>query len=427
MALVNDRPSHVGERTDQVPGGTTSASAPVGPGSESALNIPAGYADGYEAARKVDPKMAERYIRYTTQGDPLADEAVEQLARVVDPERVHGTIAKTIDCHLDPPKDTPEALRELISSSLVVPDWFDPAIVLTASKAFFRNSDLVLGALVGGSIVEGFSTRISKSFRIRSRITQNGVRRLKQNTLHLTEQFIPGGMLPGGDAWKLSLRIRLIHAQSRMLLKQSDEWDEATDGMPLSTAHMLLGAAAFSGRLMHHVGCLGGDFTREEREAYVHAWRYTGLVFGIPESIMFRDMDSANRTFQIAAMCEPPPDEDAILMANSIINSAPILLGVTEMEERREMAAYIYQVSRGLIGDELADAFRFPKARWIKQLPLLYLRNRAEKIVLKLLPMLAARSSMKRFDALLDASDLGELAHSYALPTTLHDEDSREW
>ncbi|MCY3966149.1 MAG: oxygenase MpaB family protein [Acidobacteria bacterium] len=391
------------------------------------LNVPACYVDGYNAARQLDPELAERYIRYTTLGDPLADRAVEQLAAIVEPHHVHRTIAQTVDRYHDPPTDTPEALRELIESSAVVPEWFDPEIAMTATRAFLRNSDMVLGGLVGGAIVEGFSTLISKSFRIRSRIILNGVRRLKQNTLQLTEQFMPGGQEPGDDAWKLSLRIRLVHAQARMLLKQSDEWDTPEHGMPLSAAHMLLGAAAFSGRLMHHVARLGGDFSPEEQDAYVHVWRYTGLVMGIPEAIMFHDHPSACRIFQIAATCEPPPDDDAIIMANSIINSAPILLGFRETKERREMAAFIYQVSRELIGNDLADSFRFPKSRFVKQVPLLFLRNRAEKVALKLFPRLFANRSIKRFNALLDASDLGEIEHSYALPTTLHDEDSRDW
>jgi len=280
---------------------------------------------------------------------------------------------------------------------------------------------------VGGAIVEGFSTLISKSFRIRGRIIENGVRRLKQNTLQLTEQFLPGGLEPGGDAWKLNLRIRLVHAQARMLISQSDEWDPSEVGMPLSAAHMLLGAASFSGRLMQHVARLGGDFTREEQEAYVHVWRYTGMVMGIPESIMFRDLSSAVQAFQIAAMCEPPPDDDAVIMANSIINSAPLLLGFKEVEERKKMAALIYQVSRELIGNDLADSFTFPKSRFVKRVPSLFLRNRALKAVEKLFPSLLAHRPLNRFNGLLDVSDLGELQHSYALPTALHDEDSRHW
>lgn len=392
-----------------------------------AFDVPACYVDGYEAARALDPEMAERYIRYTTLGDPLADRAVAQLATVVKPQHVHGAIARTVDRHDDPPKDTPEALRELIETSAVVPEWFDPEIARGAARAFLRNSDMVLAGLVAGAIVEGFSTLISKSFRIRSRIVLNGVRRLKQNTLQLIEQFMPGGLAPGGDAWKLSLRIRLVHAQSRRLLERSKEWDGPEHGMPLSAAHMLLGAAAFSGRLMDHVARLGGDFTEEEKEAYVHVWRYTGLTMGIPEAIMFRDRASCLRAFEIAALCEPPPDDDAIIMANSIVNSAPILLGRTEPAARRKLAALIYQVSRELIGDELADGFRFPKSKVIRRLPLLFLKKRAEKIAVKLLPPLARRRTRTHFSRLLDVSDLGEITLSYALPTSLYDEESREW
>jgi len=34
------------------------------------FHIPACYFDGYNAARALDPEMAERYIRFTTLGDP---------------------------------------------------------------------------------------------------------------------------------------------------------------------------------------------------------------------------------------------------------------------------------------------------------------------------------------------------------------------
>ncbi|MXX76291.1 MAG: DUF2236 domain-containing protein [Holophagales bacterium] len=406
---------------------TLGAASPRSRASVSPREIPACYVDGHRVARALDPDLADRYIRYTTLGDPLADRAVEQLAAIVEPQHVHRTIARTVDHYRDPPKNTPEALRQLIESSAVVPDWFNPETAMRATRAFLRNSDMVLAGLVAGAIVEGFSTLIGKSFRIRSRIILNGVRRLKQNTLQLTEQFMPGGLEPGGDAWRLSLRIRLVHAQARMLLRQSEEWDTPTHGMPLSAAHMLLGAAAFSGRLMDHVARLGGDFSPEEQDAYVHVWRYTGIVMGIPEAIMFHDRASACSAFQIAATCEPPRDDDSVIMANSIIQSAPILLGITETKERREMAAFIYQVSRELIGNDLANSLKFPKPTLIRKVPLLFLRNRAEKAVSKVLPGLVGARSRKQFHTLLDVSDLGEAEHSYALPTTLYDENSRAW
>ena len=386
------------------------------------MNIPTCYADGYRRARERDPLWAEQYVRHTGIGDPLADAAIEELAATVPPDRVHTVISKALESPSAP--NTPESLLKFIASVRTPPDWFEPEIAMVATRAFLRNSDIVMAGLVCGAIIEGFSTLISKSFRIRGRIASLGMRRLKQNMLHLVEQFMPGGILPDGDGWRLSIRIRLVHAQSRMLLRHSAEWDFATHGMPLSAAHMLLGAAAFSARLMQHVARLGGGFTEEEREAYVHVWRYTSVLLGVPEPIRFTDQASALRAFATGATCEPPFDDDSIIMANSIINSAPILLGYTTPKARRSQAAILYGVSRELIGYEKADGLRYPTARGISPLRLLRWHNRAGRFLSRL-PW--SRRSTRQFRQLLAVSNLQAHEHSYALPTALHDEESRTW
>ena len=397
------------------------------PGTVRKTDPPSCYVDGYEAARKLDPELADVYIRHTTIGDPAADAVVAELARTATPPEVHGIIARAVNNHHNLPADTPESLRNLIAEAGRMPEWFDPDLALQGTKGFLRNSDMVLGGLVGGAIIEGFSTLISKSFRIRSRITENGVRRLKQNLLQLVEQFMPGGLEPGGDGWRLSLRIRLVHAQARLLVGGSDEWDEDKYGLPLNTAHMLLGAATFSGRLMQHVKRLGGDFTDEEREGYVHVWRYTAKIMGVPESILFTDLASAIGTFEIGLACEPPRDDDAIIMANSIVNSAPILLGFAGDSERRDKAQFMYQVSRELIGNKLAEDFRYPPGKLLGEVPLIRLRNFAGRVGARILPGWRSRAAFAKFSDMLDVSNLGESRLSFALPDTVYDEDSHNW
>ena len=364
-------------------------------------------------------------MRHTTIGDPLADAVVEDLLEFA-PDEVHATLARAMD---DPSAElpgVPESLLEFMAQANDVPDWYDRRRAMAASRAFLRNSDIVLAALVGGSIVEGFSTLISKPFRIRGRVTTAGVRRLKQNGMQLVEQYLPGGMDPGGDGWRLTLRVRLVHAQSRYLIDRSDEWNHDKYGMPISAANVLLAGAAFSGRLMRHVAKLGGDFTREEREAYVHVWRYTGLLIGIPEEILFQDEASSLRAFAVGAMCEPPADEDAIIMANSIVNSAPVIVGVSEPAERRKMARVVTQASRELIGDALADTFRFPTRRR-KVIPWMRFKNRGRPIIRKILPRWANKMDLDRFTELMAFASLDKMEYSYKLPTSLYDEHSSDW
>ena len=394
-------------------------------GSGEDLEVPGAYVAGYEAARQHDPALAEAYVRNTMIGDPLADAVVRDLSDR-DPGELHQTLAQALDNPHEPQTGAPDSLVEFVDYSTTVPDWFDADIARMASRAFLRNSDIVLAALVGGSIVEGFSTLISKSFRIRGRVTNSGVRRLKQNGMQLVEQYLPGGMEPGGDGWRLTLRVRLVHAQSRYLINQSDEWDHDRLGEPISAAHVLLAGAAFSGRLMRHVATLGGDFSREEREAYIHVWRYTGLLMGIPEDIIFDDEASACRAFEIGSMCEPPADLDAIIMANSIVNSAPVIIGVTDPAERRKMARVVTQASRELIGSELADSFMFPTRRR-KVIPWMRIQNRSRGVIRKVLPRLGAKQDRARFDALMEFAGFEKLRYSYRLPTALHDEHSSDW
>ena len=393
--------------------------------SEEAITIPSAYAEGYEAAWKRDPEFAEAYIRHTNIGDPLADPVAEDLVEWPSSE-THSLLARVLQSPYDLPEETPESLRHFIAEVSKVPDWFDEDIARVASRAFLRNSDLVLAGLVGGSIVEGFATLISKSFRIRGRVTASGVRRLKQNGLQLIEQYLPGGMSPLNDGWKLTLRVRLVHAQSRLLIRRSDEWNRERYGLPISGATMVLAGSAFSGRLMQHVATLGGDFSQEEREAYVHVWRYTGLLMGIPEELLFHDEASAIAAFEVGRLCEPTPDEDAIIMANSIVNSAPLVIGVTEPAARRKLATFVYRVCRELIGDDLAESFLFPSSKR-RVIPFFRLQNRTKRLIRKAIPPWRAKSDLARFNALVDFVNLGKLEHSYSLPTAVHDEDSAEW
>ncbi len=193
----------------------------------SAAPVPSCYVAGYEAARKADRDVADLYVRHTVIGDPSGDEVVAELAERYTPGEVHGIVARALNSSGDVPKDLPDCLRSFVAKLADAPDWFDERLAAAATRGFLRNSDMVLGALVGGAIIEGFSTLISKSFRIRSRIVENGVRRLKQNLAQLLDQYMPGGILPGGDGWRLSIRIRLIHAQARRLIRQTEEWDES--------------------------------------------------------------------------------------------------------------------------------------------------------------------------------------------------------
>jgi len=96
------------------------------------------------------------------------------------------------------------------------------------------------------------------------------------------------------------------------------------------------------------------------------------------------------------------------------------------VEARRKLAGYAYQISRELIGDELADTFLFPKAKR-RAVPVLRVRNRVSRLVGRVVPRWRRTKDLDRFRALVDFVNLGRLDHSYGLPTALYDEESSDW
>ena len=394
------------------------------------MNIPSDYVEGYEAARALDPEMASNYIAHATVADPEADYVIERLAELGS-EKSRLLIRAGMDNDEDALRDAPSYLRDFFKGIEDPPDWVDYSAYYPGIRMFHRNSQLVLGAFVGGVLIEGFSTNIGKSFHITGRLRDQGVRRLRQNNRHMVEIFMPGGLERNGDGWKLSVRIRLVHAQIRQLLNNSFEWETESWGVPLSSAHLGYALSAFSARLLKHMKSLGAMFDDEEREreSFVQVWRYSGYLMGIPESILCRDEEDALRIFDIGGMCEPPTSLESIAMANSLINSAPMIIGVNDPDERANLARYIYKISRALIGDELADELMYPKGSSFDMLTLPWFRFQARytRLLDSLKPKSTGDANFNRFTSLLEASMFDEAGIAYRLPDHIYAERSSRW
>ena len=322
-------------------------------------------------------------------------------------------------------RDAPLSVREFFASCAEPPEWVDLSSFLPGCRMFHRNTRLVLAGMVGGVLVEGFTTNIAKSFFLTGRLRDQGVRRLKQNNRHMLEIFMPGGMEMHADGWTHSIRVRLVHAKLRHLLANSDEWDSDELGLPISSAHLGFAISSFSARLLRHLKSLEGSFDEEERKSFMAVWRYSGYLMGIPETILYRDEEDALEVFRIGRICEPPLSMESIAMASSLINSAPLFAGLDDRNERRKLAGYIAQVSRSLIGNELADELMYPKSSTLGFLWKFRLVNRIEAMKNKLNPERAADTS--NLATILDVSMFDEQGISYTLPDHIYAERSSKW
>lgn len=391
------------------------------------MRIPTDYAAGYAEARLVDAEMARNYIVHTRVGDPEADEFIARIHEM-PAEQALPLVTAGMDRDEEALRRAPSFVREFFDPMETPPDWVDQADFLPGVRMFHRNSPVVLASMLAGTLVEGFSTNIAKSFFITGRLRDQGVRRLKQNNRHMVEIFMPGGLEREGDGWKLSVRIRILHAQIRSLLANSGDWDEEAWGMPVSAAHLGFAIVAFSARLLKHMKNLGAVYTDEERAGFMAVWRYTGHLMGIPDSILYTDEEEALRVFEIGRLCEPEPDFESIAMANALINSGPLLVDMTDPKVRQNFASYVFRVSRALIGRTLSDQLNYPATPLVGVLPWFRMQRRYQRFAARYLkPLARQNNNFTAFTSLLQVSVFDEAGISYRLPDHVYAEESSRW
>ena len=392
------------------------------------LTPPSAYLDGYARARAIDQDTADNYVRHTMIGDPELDPVFEELADL-PPADLHRFIRAGVERNDETTLNrAPQALRDFFDSVAEVPDWVDFEEFEPGQHAFFNNVNNMLIAYAIGSAVEGFSTLVSKSFSITGRVTGLGPgaeRRLRQNNRHMIETYYPGGLMRDGEGWKISMRIRFVHARIRKLLADSEAWDHAAWGTPLSAAHVGgIALYTFSIRQFEHAISMGSAIGPEERESIVRIWRYGGHVLGVPEAILFTSEAEARRIYEIGHLCEPPPDEDAVGVANAVFKAIPTMAGVKNEAERKSLQMYAYRLSRALIGNELADRYCYPNTIRIRQMVLLYFRTKARLIrLLSRGSLLQEQSLMQLFEATqYDAEGI-----SYRMPDHVRAAQQSPW
>ncbi|MCY3770795.1 MAG: oxygenase MpaB family protein [Gemmatimonadetes bacterium] len=392
------------------------------------LKVPSSYVKGYEQARSLNTKFADNYIRHTMIGDEDLDPVMEDLSGM-PPGEMHRYIHSGLHQDEESLKGAPESLqryfREVDSR---IPEWvqfeeFRPAVI-----GFHKNMPEILVAFVTAALLEGFTTLISKSFYLTGRVhSDQATRRFKQNNRHLLEIFLPGGLRREGDGYRLSARIRFVHAMVRQLLKDSDIWDTEAWGTPLSAAHIALAVSIFSAQILKHSISLGAIYTPEERESFVKVFRYTGYVMGVPESILMRDEHEARTNIDIGFTCEPPPDEHSIANANALIKAGPALLNVTDPDEVAAALKLLYNISRALLGHDLADALRYPKSRTFGVLFAHRMKNRVSRIKNMALKTRGRQTKLDNFSQMLQLSAYDDVGMSYRLPDNVNSAESSKW
>lgn len=196
-----------------------------------------------------------------------------------------------------------------------VPAWVDWAQIRRGQDVFFRYAGCALTGLLADSLLGGYGARRISEVLVRTGSfgVKSARRRLMQTTQWILEIMdSPESVRPGGEGWKSTVRVRILHAHVRQrmmarLAKDPAYLDVEENGLPINDLHQLVTMATFSNTLIDHTFPLMGiTLSRRERDDYIALWRYIAHLLGL-ESDWFVDADRGQALLMSIVLSEAWP------------------------------------------------------------------------------------------------------------------------
>lgn len=318
-----------------------------------------------DRARERYGARVDRLGAFLDEGDPLADAVVESLAHLPTPVR-QAMVDRALDEGIAAVPGAPDALRALFAQVDRVPFWVDAARVERGGAAFLRSG--LLGGMVLGaySLVAGYcSPAGNKPLAFSGRLSQDAPRRLAETGRFVQAVSSPGGMRRAGDGFKATVKVRLVHAAVRQMLRRSPRWNTPAWGIPINQYDMSGTTLLFSYIVLDGLDKMGFRMTPEERQDFMHLWRYAGYLIGVDDELRCATEPEAVALWDLLSTTQAPPDDDSRALAHALLDSGVNAAASPEERVRAERARVVgYALSRHLLGEQYADWLGYPKTPW---------------------------------------------------------------
>lgn len=321
-------------------------------------------------ARAVHGDRVDRVAAFLHQCDPLADACVEAFAALA-PGRGFAMLEEALKRGIDAVPDAPPALKALFAEIDRVPAWVEWAQI-------DRGGELLLRSGPFGAMVLGFRSLVlayaapggNKPLVLSGRLTDQAGRRLAETGRFVHLVSLPGNLKRFGEGFAITVKVRVMHAQVRRLLRRSGRWRSEAWGEPVNQHDMVGTILVFSLAMVDGLRALGFRMTDDEIDAYVQLWRYVAHVMGVHPELNFASEREGRRLGDVIAAFQGPADDDARALVAALFTS-----GLGDPQNRAEamfLRGYrrvVMGLSRGLVGDDVADAVSLPNDLFRYTLP----------------------------------------------------------
>ena len=301
----------------------------------------------------------DKYVCLLGHTDPLADAVVDVFASLPESEwRV--MLDTSLQEGIEAIPHAPEQLRTLFAQLGQVPTWVNRERCNLGGATFLRcRLGFVALAMLSLPVIYSWPSG-NKPLALSGQLVHRASQRLKDTTRYVFAVSQPDGLARFSEGFRMTVRVRLIHAQVRKLLRESAQWNTEMWGAPINQLHMAGTNLMFSVGVLDGLTRLGYRFESTEREALVHLWRYAGYLLGIEPELLVASEHEGQKLLEMIFACEPKPDDDSRALTDALMDTAFEYLRSFRLA-RLCSVNLCYGISHALIGDELARGLGYPK------------------------------------------------------------------
>jgi len=288
--------------------------------------------------------------RFQRQGDPLADAVIAGLDG-----RVRGNLLVQVEKRA---RREGGAYADFLDTCHTIPRWANFVAMEPGRRLGFKYAPLVGLALLAGSLVEGYALgRQAQVLATTGRLTQDVRRRLYETTEFMYQLGRPRGAQPGQPGHRGVMKVRLLHAMVRHHVIQRGHWDTAAQGSPISQEDMAATLTEFSHQVRRGLERLGVRVTQEEADSHHLFWQYIGHGMGLDSALLTRTREDERALYEVVTRRQRLVTPQGVALARSTLDA------MAAMPPFYLPRPVLYQISRRLLGNELADALELPRSR----------------------------------------------------------------
>jgi len=305
----------------------------------------------------------DRLAPFLLKGDPLADTLVESMEGM-PAGRGFSLFQEALKKPSTRGLDLPPAMRTFFDEVEHVPAWVDWAAIERGGELLLRSGILGGFVLAAGSLILGYaSPGGNKPLVMSGRLVERAPRRLGETSRFVQATASAGGLRRMGAGYDITLKVRVMHAKVRRMLRRSPRWSTEAWGDPVNQHDMAATTLLFSLVFLEGVRAMGLDVDRDESECFMHLWRYSGYLIGVDPELLPTSEAEAWRLAHLVRATQGAPDEDSRALTRALFEAVG---GGNTPEERRlgPMRKGIgHGVCRALVGDNLADQLGVPRTK----------------------------------------------------------------